>query len=139
MARAAKKSPKLGARRTTQRDAIARVIVKSKGPLTIDQIFQRARRSSGQLGIATVYRTVRLLLDAGDIHAVVLPDGQTRYEAADLGHHHHFRCRRCDLIFDLDVCPVSIPRGTMLPGGFHVEDHELTLYGLCPQCHGRPK
>ena len=77
---------------------------------------------------------MKLLLAAGEIQAVVLPDGQTRYEAADLGHHDHFRCRICDDVIDLDHCPVSIPEGTTLPGGYRVEGHELTLFGVCPQC-----
>jgi Fur family ferric uptake transcriptional regulator len=36
------------------------------------------------------------------------------------------------------VCPVHIPAGTVLPGGFVVEDHEMTIYGLCSECSGGP-
>ncbi len=128
------KSKPPGQRQTTQREAIEKVIRAAKGPLTIDQILARARRSSRGLGVATVYRNVKLLLESQEIRAVTLPDGQTRYEAGDLGHHHHFRCRRCDRVFDMAGCHVSIPDGTRLSGGFLVEDHELTLFGLCPEC-----
>lgn len=128
------KKPVVGERKTGQRDAILAVISRSKGPLTVNQIHSRARRSIPTLGIATVYRAVKLLLDAKLIQSVVLPDGQMRYEDADLGHHHHFRCRKCDSVFDLEFCPLSLPQGTTFPGGFLVEDHELTLYGVCPNC-----
>jgi hypothetical protein len=37
-------------------------------------------------------------------------------------------------VFDLSVCPVHIPAGTILAGGFLVEDHEMTLYGVCGNC-----
>lgn len=124
----------VGQRQTAQRDAIFRVIRRAKGPLTVDQIHQRARRASPRMGIATVYRAVKLLMEAEEILPVVLPDGQTRYEAADLGHHHHFRCRRCNQVYDMAYCPLSIPPGTTFPGGFRVEEHELTLYGVCPNC-----
>ena len=123
-------------RNTQQRDAVAQVMRNTNGPLTIQEIFQRARRRC-DLGIATVYRTVKILSQSGQIKAVILPDGRTRYEAAHLGHHHHFRCRDCDRVFDLDVCPVKINKSMTLPGGFHVDGHELTLYGTCPRCHGK--
>ena len=125
----------VGQRQTAQREAIFRVIRRAKGPLTVDQIHQRARRASPRMGIATVYRAIKLLVEADEILPVMLPDGQARYEAADLGHHHHFRCRVCGQVYDMAYCPVSIPAGTTFPGGFRVEDHELTLYGTCPNCH----
>jgi Fur family ferric uptake transcriptional regulator len=126
--------PTLGQRRTSQRDAIHRVIRESQGPLTVDEIHARAKRSAKGLGIATVYRTVKLLLDADEIAAVTLPDGQTRYEAADLGHHHHFRCRGCGKVYDFDVCPLTLTGADALPQGFIVDGHELTLFGTCPSC-----
>lgn len=89
------------------------------------------------MGIATVYRAVSLLNESGQVKAVILADGQTRYEAAHLGHHHHFRCRRCCRVFDLDVCPVALAEPATLPGGFRVDGHELTLYGKCPGCNRR--
>ncbi len=129
-----KRDMTLGQRRTSQRDAIARVIRDSQGPLTVDEIHGRARRSARGLGIATVYRTVKLMLEGQEIAAVTLPDGQTRYEAADLGHHHHFRCDGCGKVYDLDVCPLTLGGTEKLPTGFVVDGHELTLFGTCPDC-----
>jgi Fur family transcriptional regulator, ferric uptake regulator len=129
------KRPKanLGQRRTLQRDTIAGVIRAADGPLTVQEILERAQRSVPGLGIATVYRTLKLLLEAGRLQTVILPSGDTRYEQSGLGHHHHFHCRTCDEVFDLDACPVQVPQGSY-EGGYIVEDHELTLYGLCPAC-----
>ena len=125
----------IGQRKTTQRDAILAVIQQAGGPLAVNEILDRAKNDVPSLGIATVYRNVKLLLETGGIRAVTLSDGQTRYEAAGLGHHHHFHCRVCNQVFDLDICPVSIGRQA-LPPGFKVEDHELTLHGVCPSCGG---
>jgi Fur family ferric uptake transcriptional regulator len=127
-------NPPLGQRDTRHRRAILETIRRAEGPLTAGAIRRRARQTHPTLGIATVYRTLRLLLEAGRIREVTLPDGRTRYESAHLGHHHHFRCRDCDHVYDLDHCPVSFPEGATLPGGFRVEDHELTLFGTCPKC-----
>jgi Fur family transcriptional regulator, ferric uptake regulator len=123
----------LGQRQTQQRDAIVEVIRLAGGPLTINEILERAQSVVPGLGIATVYRTVKLLLEAERLRTVILPSGETRYEAAGLGHHHHFHCRSCDEVYDLASCPVAVPDGRYA-GGFIVEDHELTLYGTCPAC-----
>lgn len=124
----------IGQRKTQQRDVIHRVIREAGGPMTVGEIHEAAQEDLGGLGIATVYRTVNLLAEAGMIQAVTLPDGQTRYEAADLGHHHHFHCRACGRVFDLPGCVVAIDDGDTLPGGYQVEEHEVTFIGLCPAC-----
>jgi Fur family transcriptional regulator, ferric uptake regulator len=138
MAKSSAASPRqsptpLGQRRTRQRQVIEEVIHSAAGPLTVNEIHDRASAEIEGLGIATVYRTLKLLLEGDRIQTVILPSGETRYESTGLGHHHHFHCRSCDLVFDLETCPVSVPRGRY-EAGFVVEDHELTLYGTCPGC-----
>jgi Fur family transcriptional regulator, ferric uptake regulator len=130
-------SPSLGQRQTRQRDSIYRVIQDAQGPLTVPEILERAQRELPGLGVATVYRTLNLLQDADQVRTVILPSGETRYELSSLGHHHHFQCRVCEEVYDLDACPVSLPDLGSLGEGFVVEAHELTLYGLCPECSGR--
>ncbi|WP_432797317.1 Fur family transcriptional regulator [Poriferisphaera sp. WC338] len=120
-------------RNTVQRKTVERVIDAAEGPLTVQEIHDAAS-SLCEVGIATVYRIVKTLHEDEQISCVVLPDGQNRYENAHLGHHHHFRCKQCGRVFDLHLCPVSLPEGTTLPGGFVVDGHELTLFGLCPEC-----
>jgi Fur family transcriptional regulator, ferric uptake regulator len=132
-------SSQLGQRQTRQRDAIYQVIEAATGPLSVPEIHDRARVLFPRLGIATVYRTVKLLQEGGRIQSVILPSGETRYEETGLGHHEHFQCRKCSQVFDIKVCPVHIPKGTELTGGFVVDDHELTIYGTCPDCVAEPK
>lgn len=121
-------------RRTRQRNTILKEILSAEGPLSVAEIHERAGREVLGLGIATVYRTIKSLLDGEEVVVVELPGEEPRYEPSGRGHHHHFRCRVCELTFDLEVCPVGIPRGTTLPGGYTVEDHSLTLYGRCAAC-----
>lgn len=123
-----------GQRQTRQRDAILEVLQEAAGPLTVEEVLERGQVRVQRLGIATVYRTLKLLLDAGSIQAVTLPTGETRYETTTRGHHHHFQCLVCDVVFDFDACPVRILHEGTLPAGFVVEDHDVTLYGTCPDC-----
>lgn len=129
----AKQEP-IGQRHSKQRDAIHHAIEHASGPLLPDEIHKRAKTAVPNLGIATVYRTINLLLENELIQPVTLPDGNTRYESADLGHHHHFRCRQCGKVYDLPGCMLKIDDGAQLPGGFKVESHEVTLVGVCPAC-----
>ena len=135
---APREAPIVGQRQTRQRDTILRVIQEAGGPLSIPEIHAQAQAVLPGLGVATVYRTLKLLGEARQVNGVILPSGETRYERAGLGHHEHFQCRACRQVFDLSVCPVHIPAGTVLPGGFVVEDHEMTIYGLCSNC-AQPK
>ena len=127
------KATSLGQRQSRRRDAILRVLANADGPLAVPEIFALAKKVI-PVGIATVYRTINLLLAANQVQSLVLPSGETRYESADRGHHDHFQCRKCRHVFDLHVCPLHLAAGTIIPGGFLVEDHEMTLYGLCPGC-----
>lgn len=129
-----KETTQLGQRQTRQRDAILRVISEASGPLSVPEIHQRAAEMHIGLGIATIYRTLKLLQENAQIQAVILPSGESRFEPARLGHHEHFQCRKCRQVFDIHACPLNLPRNTTLEGGFVVEDHELTLYGTCPLC-----
>jgi Fur family ferric uptake transcriptional regulator len=122
-------------RQTSQRRAILTALEEAPGPLTPQEVLEHASKLQAGLGLATVYRNLNTLEAHGMISQVHLPGETTRYELAGRGHHHHFRCQRCEGVFELDAkCPVAILEGVTLPGGFVVKDHELTLYGLCPTC-----
>ena len=127
-------SHNLGQRNTPQRDAILSVIQNAGGPLSVPEIHALSQKSMPKLGIATIYRTIKLLLEAEQIQSVILPSGEMRYERAGMGHHDHFQCRKCQHVFDLDICPSGLHNGMTLPGGFVVEDHEMIVYGLCNDC-----
>jgi Fur family ferric uptake transcriptional regulator len=132
---AVEKAQPLGQRQTRQRDAILQVLHAANGPLPVPEIHSRAQQVGGKIGIATVYRTLKLLLENAQIQAVRLPSGETCYQGEPHAHHDHFQCRNCNQVFDLDACPLRLKTGTVLQGGFVVEDHQMLLYGLCPNCH----
>jgi Fur family transcriptional regulator, ferric uptake regulator len=122
-------------RNTNQRRAILHALQSAPGPLTPQEVLEKAQDDSERLGLATVYRNLNALSEQGDIIAVHLPNDVPRYEMAGRGHHHHFRCETCGKVFELEgSCPVAVLEGVTLPGGFKVQGHELTLYGVCSSC-----
>ncbi|PJZ70628.1 transcriptional repressor [Leptospira perolatii] len=122
---------KTTSRNTKQKGEILRVIQDAKGPLSVKEIHEISKQSIKNIGIATVYRSVNQLLESGRIHEIQLPGESSRFETSHLDHHHHFHCRNCDKVYDIEVCPFPIEN---LPKGFQVESHEIILYGLCSEC-----
>ena len=119
-------------RNTRQRAAILDAISRASRPLLPKEVLESAQRASPGLGIATVYRNLKVLLAEGLISSVELPGENPRFEMAGGRHHHHFQCTQCQRVFDVHACPGDLSR--LAPPGFAVEDHDLTLYGRCKDC-----
>lgn len=119
-------------RSTRQRSAIRDAIEAAGRPLSPQEVLDAARVAVEGLGMATVYRNLKLLLEESAISLVQLPGDGPRYESAAHEHHHHFQCTACQRVFDVHQCPGDLAR--MAPPGFSVDSHEITLYGHCSDC-----
>jgi Fur family ferric uptake transcriptional regulator len=119
-------------RNTKQRDAIRLVFEETPRPLGPTEVLEAGRSHVAGLGIATVYRTIGSLVESGWLVPVALPGEAPRYERAGFAHHHHFRCRTCACVFEIEGCPGDLRELT--PAGFVLESHEVVLYGLCSRC-----
>ena len=119
-------------RKTKQRDAILFVIEGENRPLSHQEIFEKAKELVPNLGIATVYRAVKDYIDLGQIEQVTLPGDSPRFERAGKHHHHHFWCRLCNKLFDVEGCTGKL--NIQPPKGFKSEFHEIFFKGLCPDC-----
>lgn len=119
-------------RRTRQRAAIEEALASAERPLTPLEVLDAARAAVPNLGLATVYRALRAMIEDGAAHPVEIPGSPPRYETAHLGHHHHFHCRSCRQVFEVDGCPGNLAR--LAPPGFVLDGHEVVLYGRCTRC-----
>lgn len=120
-------------RRTTQqRQAVETVFRQAGRPLSPREALTAAAARCPGLGLATVYRHIRRLVERGWLRPVDLPGGPSRYELHGKDHHHHFHCRACDRVYEVEDCPGRL--GELAPDGFRPEAHEIILYGLCRTC-----
>lgn len=119
-------------RRTRQREAICRAFEAADRPLKPEEVAQAAAADVPNIGIATVYRNISALVEEGWLTAVEIPGQSSRYELAGKHHHHHFLCRSCQQMFEVEGCLPKL--SALTPEGFVLEDHHITLYGLCSEC-----
>ena len=119
-------------RDTRQRQAIRRAIEEVGRPLSPREVLDAASAYHAGLGIATVYRNLKALVEEGALAQVELPGEPPRYEATGKRHHHHFHCRACDRVYELEGCPDGLR--SLTPAGFSLESHEVVLYGRCAAC-----
>ena len=122
-----------GTRLTPQRRAVLDAIEASSGRFTALELFERARRSSPRLGLATTYRTLDLLRRTGSLHALS-GEGRPAYVRCSPEHHHHLVCLSCGSVEDTELCATPSQRSLTRRHGFRAESHELEIYGTCKRC-----
>jgi Fur family ferric uptake transcriptional regulator len=119
-------------RDTNQRRAIRHALINGERPMSPQEVWDAARVQEPRLGIATVYRTLKSLVEDGWVVTVNLLREAPRYEVAGKAHHHHFMCRACGRVYELHGCPGNLKQ--LVPRGFRMEEHEVVLYGVCKHC-----
>ncbi len=120
-------------RDTPQRRAIREVLTRAGRPMGPAEVLDAGKALAKGLGIATVYRNLKLLTESGWLCSVDLPGEAPRYEVSGKPHHHHFLCRECGRAFEVvEHCPGN--QRFSAPSGFRVEAHEVVLYGVCATC-----
>jgi len=123
---------------TPQRKAVLHVLEQTRGRhMTAEDIYNEVKKTNPGIGIATIYRTLELLARLEIVHKNSFDEGKYRYEFSENdGHfHHHFLCSSCGVIIEVEEDYLNILEGELERRGFHITDHNLQLYGLCPDCH----
>jgi Fur family transcriptional regulator, ferric uptake regulator len=120
-------------RQTRQRQAIREVLGREERPLSPREIHGLVKEALPGLGLATVYRALKRLVEEGQLVALDISGVGVRYEVIGAKPHHaHFLCRSCKRVFEL-AREDSAPRPD-LPTGFSFEDYDLILKGRCAEC-----
>lgn len=112
--------------------------------LTAEEIYELVKVDYPEIGLATVYRTIQVLLVLHLIDRINLDDGFVRYEIGKVyadeqkHHHHHLICRECGKVMSFeDDLLEELEQKIVETMKFLVVDHEVKLYGYCNECGGR--
>jgi len=119
---------------TTQRLEILQYLDTHRAHPTVDMIYQSLKKEYPALSKTTVYNAVDILKKHGIIQSITISGTEQRY---DFRHdmHHHFLCKKCGKIIDIDVdCPNL---GSILKAGHKVEEVHGYFKGICKTCLGK--
>lgn len=126
---------KIGLKNSKKREFVLRALYESSKHLNSDEVYASIKKKyDTSIGIATVYRVLSLLEDAGLVRYIVL--GNTKYyEIDDKKHHDHLVCLGCGKVVEFfDEVIEKRQEDVAKKNGFELINHDLTLYGLCSEC-----
>ena len=124
-----------GHRLTPQRRGVYDVLLAERDHPTATEVFLRAKKRIPGISLATVYNCLETLVDCGLAKQVNVDRDATRY-CPNLSEHGHFVCESCGKVHDIPVAKGSMAgHFWQLPKRFSVTQAEVTVRGLCPDCH----
>ncbi|MEE8167155.1 MAG: transcriptional repressor [Myxococcota bacterium] len=119
---------------TKQRELILGVFLEARRHLTSEDLYLTVREQHPNIGYTTVYRTMKLLVEAGLATERHFDDGITRYEI-EHEHHDHLVCIRCGKIVEFECEMIEDAQNDIAKRyGFQILRHRHELYGHCPDC-----
>ena len=125
----------VGARSTKQRAALDHVLDELDGFHTAQQLHAILVERGDKVGIATVYRSLQLLVDAGLVDVIHGDEGEASYRRCSTRHHHHLVCRVCGRAVEAQAPAVEIWVDAMAAEhGFTDVSHDLEIFGTCSHC-----
>jgi Fur family ferric uptake transcriptional regulator len=130
-----------GLKRTAQRDLILEVFIRTEKHLSSEDLYQLVKQEDPTIGQTTVYRTLKLLTDAGLAREVRFGDGRTHYEHNYKHQHHdHMICIECGEIIEFYSAELEAIQDAMAARhGFEVKQHLLRIMGVCSDCRREQK
>ncbi len=127
---------KKGLKRTAQRNLILDVFLRTEAHVSGDDLYRLVREEDPTVGQTTVYRTLRLLTDAGLAREVRFGDGRAHYEHNYKHQHHdHMICSECGKIIEFYSPELeSIQDAMAAKHRFELTSHLLRMIGICAEC-----
>ena len=127
---------KAGLRKTAQRDLILEIFLRTEDHLTSEDLYWLVQKQDPSVGHTTVYRTLKLLTEAGLAREVRFGDNKTYYEHHfNHEHHDHMICAECGKVIEFVSEEIEILQEQMADKfGFKLSHHSLRMWGTCSEC-----
>lgn len=127
---------KLGFKNSIQKDYILKILYFNDEHLSAEQIANIAKNEyKVDMGIATVYRTVKFFEELNIVNSLYIGDGAKRYELNLSLHHDHMICTSCNKILEFNDEVIEKQQIKVAKdNNFYLNDHIMTIYGVCEKC-----
>ena len=120
---------------TPQRLAIAKVLAKSKGHPSVENIHHQLKKDFPTMSLATIYKNILLINSLGEVLELGFPDGSNRYDGKKPYPHPHVICIKCKRIVDLDLDSLdAMQKEVALETNFKILNRRLDFFGICSNC-----
>lgn len=124
-------------RATRQKAAISAVLDEVEAFVTAQELHALLQGRGERVELATVYRCLQTLADAGQVDTLRTADGEASYRRCSSGHHHHLVCRSCGRAVEVEGPGVERWADKVAAAhGFTDISHTLEIFGLCAACAG---
>lgn len=122
-------------RLTPQRLAMLRILSKSEGHPSAEQIYEQIRADYPTTSRATIYKTLSLLKNVGQVFEVTFASMGSHYDGNKPYPHPHVICTKCGQILDAEFGPMAgISQEIARQTGYKITHQQLNFIGLCPEC-----
>ncbi len=123
-------------KQSKQRNYIIEEFLKMDSHVSAEELYGHLKGSDQNPGLATVYRTLNLLREAGLVDQKQFTDGKSVFEVLTPGSHHdHLICLQCHKVIEFHNAQIEkLQEQIAKDYGFVLKHHSLELFGLCPQC-----
>jgi len=130
---------KVGLKKTDGRNCVFITVMKTHGHFTAEGLVKVLRKNRNRVSRATIYRSLKELLEAGVIRKTAFGEKHDCYEHIyDEKPHHHARCIRCHSLVEFpDLKEDKIYQPILEEHGFHILGHEMHFYGICQHCQNK--
>ncbi len=120
---------------TPQRLAVLKILADSKGHPSVEDIFKKVKPVFPTTSLATIYKTVNLLKDIGEVVELDFSEQSNRYDGNRPYPHPHLVCTKCKTVVDPDMATISeLSEQLAEKTGYKIVNHRLDFFGICPRC-----
>lgn len=122
-------------RNTRTKEAVSQILAAYASPIALNELYEFIKVSLPKTAFSTIFRIVKQLEEEGKIIPVDWRERGSRYEWADLPHHHHIVCQQCQKVVDIDDQTLNYnERKVAEKTGFTINHHSFELEGVCAEC-----
>jgi len=127
-----------GYRITAQREIILSAVTSTDDHMSAEEIYAKVQQQTTTIDIATIYRTLEMLVEEGLAYKTNLGTGEFMYATFQHGSHIHLICRKCSAVIDADHSVLAkLEKSLLADYGFRPDLQHISLFGLCDKHAGK--
>ena len=124
-----------GLRMTPQRLAVLKILAVSDKHPSVEMIYEKVKPVSPTTSLATIYKTVNLLKELGQVVELDFSGESNRYDGNKPYPHPHLICTKCNTVIDPDVDALGeLSRDLAKKTGYRIVKQRIDFFGICPRC-----